>query len=110
MIFSKEGSTTVITQEKTTIVEFVTGIEGTYDTLKNDNIIANLFSLKDIKPEDINEFLLLSQKHKASKRSFVIVTNEIAFEETPEEITIVPTLQEAYDVVEMEEIERDLGF
>jgi len=28
----------------------------------------------------------------------------------PDEIVVVPTMQEAYDIIEMEEIERDLGF
>lgn len=110
MIFNKEGSTTIITQEKTTIVEFAKGINDKYETLRNDNIIANLFSLKNITPQDINEFLLISKKHKSAKRSFVIVTDSVSYDETPEEITIVPTLQEAYDLVEMEEIERDLDF
>ena len=36
--------------------------------------------------------------------SFVIVS-EVSFDET---LTIVPTLQEAYDYIEMEEIERQL--
>lgn len=110
MIFNKEGSTTIITQEKTTIVEFVNGIESKYDSLKNDNIIINLFSLKQISVEDIHEFLLLSKKHKIAKRSFVIVNDKIAYDDVSSQITIVPTLQEAYDLVEMEEIERDLGF
>ena len=30
-------------------------------------------------------------------------------DEVPEEIIVVPTLQEARDIIEMEEIERDLG-
>ncbi len=110
MIFNKDGSTTIITQEKTTIVEFVKRLEKRYDSLKNDNIIINLFSLKQISVDDINEFLRVSNMHKASKHSFVIVTDKIGIDESIEEITIVPTLQEAYDLVEMEEIERDLGF
>ncbi len=28
----------------------------------------------------------------------------------PDEIVVVPTMQEAYDIIEMEDIERDLGF
>ena len=28
----------------------------------------------------------------------------------PDEICVVPTLQEAHDIIEMEDIERDLGF
>ncbi|MBQ0733237.1 ribonuclease Z [Aquimarina celericrescens] len=110
MIFNKEGSTTIITQEKTTIVKFVKGIEDKYETLKNDNIIINLFSLKKISADDINEFLRISNTHKASRRSFVIVTDKVSYDDVPEEISIVPTLQEAYDLVEMEEIERDLDF
>ncbi|MCK8520319.1 ribonuclease Z [Aquimarina sp. D1M17] len=110
MIFNKDGSTTIITQEKTTIVEFVKRLEDAYDSLKNDNIIINLFSLKDISIDDINEFLRVSNKHRASNHSFVIVTERISYDEAPDEITIVPTLQEAYDLVEMEEIERDLEF
>ncbi|TPN88898.1 ribonuclease Z [Aquimarina algicola] len=108
MIFNKEGSTTIITQEKTTITEFVKKIEDKYDDIKGDNIIINLFSLAKITKDDVNEFLRISKQHKSDKHSFVIVTDKISFEEVPDEVTIVPTLQEAYDMIEMEEIERDL--
>jgi len=110
MIFNKKGSTTIITQEKATIIAFVQGIEDTYESLKNDNIVADLFSLKEISIADINEFLRISNRHKEAKRSFVIVTDKISYDEAPKEITIVPTLVEAMDLIEMEEIERDLGF
>ncbi|WP_025742079.1 hypothetical protein [Aquimarina pacifica] len=110
MIFNKEGTTTIITQEKTTIIQFVEKLEKKYESLKNDNIIINLFSLKQISVADVNEFLRISNKHKAENHSFVIVTNKVSYEEVPDSISIVPTLQEAYDLVEMEEIERDLGF
>ena len=110
MIINKEGSTTIITQEKTTVAEFVKGLESKYESLKNDNIVVNLFSLMQISADDINEFLRISNMHKAAKHSFVIVTKKVSYEDVPDEITIVPTLQEAYDVVEMEEIERDLDF
>ena len=108
MIFNREGSTTIITQEKTTIVAFVKGVEDKYESIKNDNIVVKLFSLKDITTSDINEFLRISNGHKASKRSFVIVMDAISYDNVPNEITIVPTLVEAMDLIEMEEIERDL--
>ena len=110
MIFNKEGSTTIITQEKATIIEFVQRIEDIYESLKNDNIVANLFSLKEISVSDMNEFLRISNKHKKGKHSFVIVTNKISYDEVPKQITVVPTLIEALDLIEMEEIERDLDF
>ena len=40
----------------------------------------------------------------------MIVSNKIADDNIPDELVIVPTLQEAFDIIEMEEIERDLGF
>ncbi len=110
MIFNKEGSTTIITQEKTTIVQFVEKLEEKYDSLKNDNIIINLFSLQQTSVNDVNEFLRISNTHKSQNHSFVIVTNKVSYEEVSDTISLVPTLQEAYDLVEMEEIERDLGF
>jgi hypothetical protein len=38
------------------------------------------------------------------------VNNAINFDDIPEEMIVVPTLEEARDIIEMEEIERDLGF
>ena len=52
----------------------------------------------------INLLLLIRVFH-IKKGSFVIVC-EFSFDN---ELTIVPTLQEAYDYIEMEEIERQLN-
>ena len=50
----------------------------------------------------------MSNKHRGRKKSFVLVTNKVPFDEIPDEICVVPTVQEARDIIEMEEIERDL--
>ena len=52
----------------------------------------------------------MSKKHKLAKKSFVIVTDKISYDVAPEELSITPTIQEAHDIIEMEEIERDLDF
>ncbi|WP_046745806.1 hypothetical protein [Kordia zhangzhouensis] len=110
MILDKQENVLVITQESANTVELVKKIEARYDEIKHYNIIVNLFSLGDLTREDLVEFLQLSKKHRQEKHSFVIVTNKISTDELPEAIMTVPTLQEAYDIIEMEEIERDLGF
>lgn len=110
MILDKQENILVITQESISIVDLVKKIENRYDEIKHDNIIVNLFSLGNLTKSDLVEFLQLSKKHRAAKRSFVIVTNKISTDELPEAIMTVPTLPEAFDVIEMEEIERDLGF
>ena len=40
----------------------------------------------------------------------MIVSDKIDLNIVPDDIIVVPTLQEAYDIIEMEEMERDLGF
>ncbi|PTX62697.1 hypothetical protein C8N46_10293 [Kordia periserrulae] len=110
MILDKQENISIITQESSNIIALVQKIEARYHEIKNDNIIVNLFSFGNVTKSDLVEFLQLSKKHRASKHSFVIVTNKISTDDLPEAIMTVPTLQEAFDIIEMEEIERDLGF
>jgi len=110
MIFDKDGNISIITQEKVSIVELVKKLDVIYGRFKDDNIIINLTSLKPLTGENVIEFLKISNQHRKAKHSFVIVTDKIKLEDIPDELVIVPTMQEAYDIIEMEEIERDLGF
>lgn len=109
MIFSREENTVLLTQERASIPQLVSKIEESYDKIKNDNVIINLSSLGDIPDGGVDEFLQVSKRHRKTKKSFVIVTSKVNLERISDEITVVPTLQEAYDLIEMEEIERDLG-
>ena len=71
------------------------------------NFIADL---KDVNIDVINKikdkFITFDKNIKKSGGSFVIVS-KFVFDE---KLVIVPTLQEAYDYIEMEEIERQLKF
>ena len=109
MIIDQDGSISIITQEKATIVELVKKIQALYPKFKNNNIIVALSSLNKLGLQDVFEFLELSNTHKATKHSFVIVSDKVDLDLVPVEIVVVPTVQEAYDIIEMEEMERDLG-
>lgn len=110
MIIDQNENTTIITQENATVIELVKKIETLYPKFKNSNIIVNFNNTKSIPVENVSEFLRLSNKHREAKHSFVVVNEVIDIEKTPDDIIIVPTLQEAYDIIEMEVMERDLGF
>ena len=110
MLVDKNGNISVITQEKATIIELNERINAMYDDIANDNIIVVLNSLNSISAELISEFLQLSNTHREAKHSFVIVSDKVDIDSVSEALIIVPTLQEAYDLIEMEEMERDLGF
>lgn len=108
MIFDKEGTTTIIFQEDISLKKFMENLENAYSNIKNDHIIVNLFSFSKLTAGDVLEFLQISNDHRGARKSFVLVTNKVSFDEVPEEICVVPTIQEAKDIIEMEEIERDL--
>ena len=108
MIFDKEGTTTIVFQEKTSLATFLENLNNAYPKIKHDNIIVNLFSFNKLTVGNLLEFLDISNTHKAANKSFVLVTDRVSYDEVPDEITVVPTIQEARDIIEMEEIERDL--
>ena len=58
----------------------------------------------------ISLLLEVAASFKQNGMSFVVVKSGIDIDDFPETLNIVPTLQEAEDVLEMEAIERDLGF
>ncbi|MCJ7466953.1 MAG: ribonuclease Z [Maribacter sp.] len=108
MIFDSDGSTTIVYQENIALEAFLKNLIDAYPKLKNDHIILNLFSFKKLRADDVLEFLEISNNHRKSGKSFVLVTDKVAYDDVPESICVVPTLREAHDVIEMEEIERDL--
>ena len=69
------------------------------------HFIADLSGLSlEVSESVTNKFITFGNSISAENGSFVIVS-QFSFDDT---LTIVPTLQEAYDYIEMEEIERQL--
>ena len=69
------------------------------------NFIADLRGVSiDVAERITNKFITFGESISAINGSFVIVC-EFSFDDT---LAIVPTLQEAYDYIEMEEMERQL--
>ena len=110
MILDQNGNTSIITQEKATVIELVKKLQAIYPKFKNNNIIVSLTALNKLTKNDIVEFLQLSNTHRAAKHSFVVVSDNIDLDAVPDNIMVVPTIQEAHDIIEMEDMERDLGF
>jgi len=109
MVFDKVGTTSIVSQENVSIANFLENLEKRYEKISNDNIIIDLFSFDELSSGNVLEFLSLSEKHKNGNKSFILVTDKIGYDDAPDAIDLVPTLQEAHDIIYMEEIERDLG-
>ena len=110
MRLNTDGNITIIIQDKVSLTQLIQNIDSDYNTYKQNHVIVNLNNLSKISLEDIIDFLKISNTHRSNKKSFVIVSNKADLDTIPDEICVVPTLQEAYDIIEMEDIERDLGF
>ena len=77
---------------------------------KGQNVVLNLLDYEKLTLEQLLLFIKVSTIHRKTKHSFVIINNTIDPDLIPTEMIVVPTLQEGEDVIEMEAIERDLGF
>ena len=99
MIIDQEENISIITQEKSTIIELVKKLEALYPKFENHNIIIKLSSLEQISTQNIVEFLRLSNTHRAAKQSFVIVSNALNSNDTPDEIIVLFKQKTAYEMV-----------
>lgn len=81
-----------------------------YDAFLDFHLIIDIREIGNTTLNHVLQLLPLSDKHRKNKKSVVIVVRDFDFNEVPEELNVVPTIQEAHDIIEMEEIERDLGF
>jgi len=107
MTIEQHNSTTIITQEKTSISEFSIKLLVLHERFKNVDLIIHL---KEATLTSMEPLISLSAKHRLLKQSFVVVSSELKQDDFEDDFSVVPTLQEAHDYIEMELIQRELGF
>lgn len=110
MKVEQKGHTVAIKDTQGDLVGFIMKLTHEYKSFQKYNIIIDITIHKDLSIKKINDFLPLVKMHSKSKKSIVIVADGVHFTDVSQHITIVPTQQEAHDIIELEEIERDLGF
>ncbi|MEM9686553.1 MAG: ribonuclease Z [Bacteroidota bacterium] len=110
MSFDEQESVIVITEASAPLEAFLSEMVDAYDKIHHKNLIVDLSSRGELALHDLLLFRKISDRHKKKKKSFVIVNDTIHHDEIPEALVVVPTIQEAYDIIAMEDIERDLGF
>lgn len=110
MKVNKNENYTYILDTEIHVESFLLKIENQYDTFKNENLILDLSFNKNCSITIVNFFKELAKSHQKNKKSFVLIIENIDFNKVPKNINVVPTIVEAIDIIELEEIERDLGF
>jgi len=110
MIITKTKAFTHLKINHKSISQFFEEFKNRYSEFTDQQLIIDFSEKINIKIEEIILFLNLSNQHRENGSSFVLICEDINIDEVPEEINIVPTFTEALDILEMDAIERDLGF
>ena len=110
MRVEQKGHTTIIKDTESSLEVFLQKLSAQYNSFKSVNLIIDVTHDKSFEITNLKLFLDLAKTHKKNKKSFIIVAENIDFNKVPTSINTVPSLLEAHDIIEMEEIERDLGF
>ena len=110
MKVDQKGHTTIIKDTQNNVEAFVGKITNEYHVFQNQNLILDVSHDKAISNADLAHFKDLAKNHKKAKKSMIIVTDTVDFNKVPNYLNVVPSVLEAHDMIEMDEIERDLGF
>ncbi|MFB0910415.1 MAG: ribonuclease Z [Flavobacterium sp.] len=110
MKVDQKGHTVTIKDTQGDFNSFLKKVTHEYKTFEKQNIIIDLLYHQDLSVDDIKLVLPLSEQHKRAKKSFIIVISDLDYNAVPDTLSVVPSILEAHDTIEMEEIERDLGF
>jgi hypothetical protein len=110
MIQEQKGNQTILKDSSDNFDTFFEVLSKQLPDFKAQNLIIDLSGNSKVTNSSIKQFVAISKLHKKNKKSFVIVANAIDFTSVPVSLIVVPTLLEANDIIEMEDIERDLGF
>jgi hypothetical protein len=107
MIVEKKEKFTVL-KPSTNFKDFYSQFIEKLIDYKKENLILDFSELK-IQINELLQFKNTSEEQLNNEISFIIINNDIDLDEVPDEIIIVPTFQEAIDVIEMDEMTRELG-
>ena len=110
MKVDQKGHTTIIRDTENNVVSFVQKITNEYHVFQGQNLILDLSHDKSFATKDLTQFKDLAKNHKKAKKSLILVSVVVDFDKVPNYLNVVPSVLEAHDMIEMDEIERDLGF
>lgn len=105
-----KGHTTIIKNKSKTLQEIVNFVFVQKHQFLSKNVIIDLSILENVLPKEIQLFNDFYKELKQNKKSLVLVLNDFDFNANTKKINVAPSLLEAHDIIELDEIERDLGF
>ncbi len=111
MQITKKDNYIILADDRDNPVAFAAHLERIVpEKYEMNNLVIDLLKYDQLNLDQLVTYIKLSNYQRGGKQSYVIVNKGINSDLVPDEMIVVPTLQEAEDIIQMEEIERDLGF
>lgn len=110
MEVKKHEKYTLVILKKSLKSNFFQDFKEKYSTFENEHLIIDASAQISFSDEDIENLTVYGGEKRENGTSFVVISNKLDAEELEGSLNVTPTLTEAVDIIEMEEIERDLGF
>lgn len=110
MKITKKDTFTLISSDENSFREFYESFLQKEKEFKNEHLVLEISEKINPNTEDFLLFLSIAHRKQQNGTSFVIINSNVNVDNFPEDFNIVPTLIEAEDILEMEAIERELGF
>ena len=110
MKIDQKSKYTLIHSDEKNLGTFIDKLNNELDNLKTRDIIVMFSENFKRGKDDFLLFLDMSVHIKELGTSFVLVYKDINADDYPQDFNIAPTLTEAEDILDMEAMERELGF
>ena len=110
MKIEKKDAFLLVSSSEKSFSDFYNSFLNQLEHLHKEHLVVEISEIISFNTEELLLFVEISKEKKENNKSFVLVNSGADVNSFPENFNIVPTLKEAEDILEMEAIERDLGF
>jgi hypothetical protein len=110
MHIEKKDKYTLISSDENTLEAFQNSLLEKINDFEKVHLILQISEKINVTNKDFSLFLRIAENKLEKNTSVIIINANLDLDSFPEHINIVPTIQEAEDILEMEAIERELRF
>lgn len=110
MVVDQKETYTLLTLEERSFLDFYNKLTDYEKKHKKEHLIIHVSKNINISDQEFLLLLEMASQKKENGTSFVMIQRDFNVDDFPDNFNIVPTLTEAIDILEMEAIERELGF
>ncbi len=110
MEIEKKENHTYIKIEKNKKNDFFSDFTKKITTFVDEHLILDLSNITDFTEKEVLLLKEFALKSRENSKSFIVISDVLDAGILEGELNVVPTFTEAEDFVEMEAIERELGF